>query len=295
MVGIASKSKYKEIPKKYISYNSYEKAVKESGCDVVYISLHNSAHYEWIMYCLQNNKHIICDKPAVLNKKQALECYRKAGNNLILFESFAYIYHPQHDLIMKYLKEKCSLQKITAYFGFPFLEQGNFRNDLSLGGGCLYDIGPYMISVGQFYFRKPAIKIYCNSYTFEGCEVPTSASVTIYYGDNEILQGHFGFKLEYKNHLDLWGHKFNIHLDRVFTIPLDFFNTINYKSEDKMNVISIRPSDAFCEMFNHFSDVYNKKNLECNNLFLQQSIQLDAMIKSAKTKTVQTIQYGNMK
>ena len=37
LVGIASKSRYKGIPKEYIIYKSYEEAIKKSNCDVVYI------------------------------------------------------------------------------------------------------------------------------------------------------------------------------------------------------------------------------------------------------------------
>ena len=90
--------------------------------------------------------------------------------------------------------------------------------------------------------------------------MPIWASVMISYGNNQVLQGCFGFQLEYKNHLDLWGYKFNFYLDRAFTIPPNFSNTINHKSGNKMNTILVPPCDAFYEMFNHFSKIYYERD-----------------------------------
>ena len=82
--GIASESHYKEIDPKYDSYDSYDGAINNNGCDAVYISLHNAAHIIWIEKSLRKNKHVICDKPAVLNKQDALKCYKLAGKKLLI-------------------------------------------------------------------------------------------------------------------------------------------------------------------------------------------------------------------
>ena len=143
LAGIASQKNYHDIPREYDSYDSYEDAIRNSGCDAVYISLHNSDHYKWIMESLKLHKHVICDKPAVLSSRQALECYKKAGDRLIAFESIPYLHHAQHKLLKKCIEQqKYPQQKITANFGFPQFEKKNIRNFAKLGGGCLYDIGP---------------------------------------------------------------------------------------------------------------------------------------------------------
>lgn len=295
LIGIASQSNYEDLPSSYTSYDSYEEAIKNSDCDVVYISLHNSAHYEWIIKSLKNNKHVMCDKPAVLNRKEALECYKEAGKSLLLFESMPYLYHTQHGVLKKYIGQQSHpLQKITAHFGFPALNPDNFRNFAHLGGGCLYDIGPYMTSVGQLYFNKPARQIYCNAYLPKGHVVPTSASVMIQYGENQILQGHFGFQLEYRNHLNLWGENFNFSVDRAFTIPPDVPNNIAYKTKDTIKNIPVPPCNHFSEMFTHFSGVFHNKSgyQRYNRLFLEQAIQLDTMIQSAETKNLKIVKCG---
>lgn len=298
LVGIASQKNYHGIPSEYNSYDSYEDAIKNSDCDAVYISLHNSDHYKWIMESLKFNKHVICDKPAVLSSKQAMECYKKAGDKLIVFESIPYQYHAQHKILKRGIEQqKYPLQKITAHFGFPPFEKNNFRNFAKLGGGCLYDIGPYMVSAGQLYFSKRATRVYCSSYTPKSWDAPTSASVMIQYGRNQVLQGHIGFNLEYRNNLNLWGYDFNYAIDRAFSTPWNFPNFITYKSKDKIKNIPISPSDSFSEMFSFFHKLLHDKSDRkgFNRKFLEQAIQMDAMIKSAETQKPENIEYGDIK
>ena len=38
------------------TYNSYERAIKETSAEIIYISLINSQHFYWALKCLKNNK-----------------------------------------------------------------------------------------------------------------------------------------------------------------------------------------------------------------------------------------------
>lgn len=53
---IASKNHFNLIPKKYQAYKSYKEAIDQSNCNVVYISLHNIAHYPWVLYALKKKQ-----------------------------------------------------------------------------------------------------------------------------------------------------------------------------------------------------------------------------------------------
>lgn len=284
VIGIASKTKFNKIPKQLHAYKAYKEAIEKSNCDTVYISLQNSAHFRWIKYSLEKEKHVICDKPAVLSRYEAEICYKLASDKLLIFEAFPYLYHKQHDLLKTYLKTQTTpLQKVTAHFGFPPLNKQNFRNYSALGGGCIYDIGPYLLSVGKLYFETRAIKIYCSAYKGRN-DVPISAETTIHFGDNKVLQGSIGFTLEYRNHLELWGQTFHFSLDRAFSIPPDFKNTIHYKSKDQNKLLSVRACDAFSEMFTHYNNIIdNKSHGEYNKMILEQAIGLDTMNRSALT------------
>ncbi|MSU54995.1 MAG: Gfo/Idh/MocA family oxidoreductase [Candidatus Taylorbacteria bacterium] len=292
LVGIASQTKASKINSDLPIFDNYERAIEKSGCDTVYISTQNSSHYKLIDYCLKRKLNIIVDKPAVLSKKEAKKCYQLANNQLLIFESIPYLYHSQHQKLKIILESQTSsLNKISVQFGFPPLEKNNYRNDKKLGGGCLFDLGPYLVSVGQYYFNSRPKKVYCSVSINKQSGIPMLAAVTIDFGESKTLQGDIGFDLEYRNNLDLWGSGFYLSLDRAFTAPKDYTNNILYRSRNIAKDIPVESSDSFLEMFNHYAKIKPESYLQYNKAFLDQAIILDAIIKSSKSGRVETINY----
>ena len=85
---VCSKSQKKENIGASGWYKNYEDALKKSQADLVYISLPNSLHYYWARRFLQNNYHVIIDKPATLHFKQAeslVKLARRKGKLLCFY------------------------------------------------------------------------------------------------------------------------------------------------------------------------------------------------------------------
>jgi predicted dehydrogenase len=51
-------------------YEDYAEALRRSPAEVVYISLHNSAHYGWATKSLESGRHVNVDKPAFLTLRE---------------------------------------------------------------------------------------------------------------------------------------------------------------------------------------------------------------------------------
>ena len=63
--------------------------------DAVYVATPHETHYEYIKSALEHGKHVLCEKPMVLQKKQAEELFSLAKEkNLILFEGIKTAYCP---------------------------------------------------------------------------------------------------------------------------------------------------------------------------------------------------------
>ncbi|OOM79969.1 Gfo/Idh/MocA family oxidoreductase [Clostridium sp. BL-8] len=63
--------------------------------DAVYIASPHGTHYDYIKKALENNKHVLCEKPVVLKKEQAIEVFgiaKKKG--LVLLEGIKTAYAP---------------------------------------------------------------------------------------------------------------------------------------------------------------------------------------------------------
>ena len=66
-----------------------------SAVDVVYIASPHETHYGYIKAALEHGKHVLCEKPMVLQSVQAEELFRYAGERgLILFEGIKTAYCP---------------------------------------------------------------------------------------------------------------------------------------------------------------------------------------------------------
>ena len=61
-----SAEKAKELMQEYNIrklYTDYDAFLKDPDIDIVYIGVPNSFHYEYALSALNNNKHVICEKP----------------------------------------------------------------------------------------------------------------------------------------------------------------------------------------------------------------------------------------
>jgi predicted dehydrogenase len=63
--------------------------IKDPNVDIIYIGLHNEAHYPWIKASLNGGKKVLSEKPIGVNSREAKEVFALAKEkNLFLMEAF---------------------------------------------------------------------------------------------------------------------------------------------------------------------------------------------------------------
>ena len=55
------------------TYGNYIELVQDSNVDIVYIASPHVFHYEQTLMCLNNGKHVLCEKPMGMNAIQVKE------------------------------------------------------------------------------------------------------------------------------------------------------------------------------------------------------------------------------
>ena len=89
-VAARSQEKAKEFGEKFEikrCYGSYEELVKDSEVDVIYVGSLNVTHKELSLLCLRHGKHVLCEKPIMMNSKELEEVLKVAKeNNVFLME-----------------------------------------------------------------------------------------------------------------------------------------------------------------------------------------------------------------
>ena len=154
LAAVASRNlgKSQEFAKEYNcqkGYSSYEEIINDPEIDILYIATPHSSHASLTIKALQNNKHVLCEKPIALNYADAFQMiFASKANNKFFMEAFWTRFNPSFREAFSKIKkgEIGEVKYINADFAF-FADNlegvGNRKTDLNLGGGALLDIGVY--------------------------------------------------------------------------------------------------------------------------------------------------------
>lgn len=150
-----------EYAEKYNVIKPYivpEEMLQDSEIDVVYISTPHTNHYDYIMKCLEANKHVLCEKAITVSSRQLSEINAVAKEkNLIVAEAMT-IYHMPLFKKLKAIVDSGALGKIKMIqvtFGSCKEDDPTSRFfNMDLAGGALLDIGTYALSFTRFFMSE---------------------------------------------------------------------------------------------------------------------------------------------
>ena len=144
-------------------FTSLEEMAASDKVDAIYIASPNYAHSEQSILCMNNGKHVLCEKPMAANAHEArrmVECSRK--NGVTLMEAMKSTLSPN------FLAAKANLNRIGTprrYFAsfcqyssrYDKFKEGVVLNAFrpELANGAMMDIGVYTIYPLVVLFGKP--------------------------------------------------------------------------------------------------------------------------------------------
>ena len=131
-------------------YDSYQKLLDDPRIEVVYISLANHQHLEWVTKSLEAGKHVLCEKPLGLNAIEVqamIDCAQRC--NRLLVEAVWTRWHPRFRRIVELVESGAigDIKSIESQWSFKSEMTENYRLDPLLGGGALLDIGCYQVNM----------------------------------------------------------------------------------------------------------------------------------------------------
>jgi len=136
-------------------YENYEAMFSDAEIDAVYIANINPQHYPMAKLALQHGKHVLVEKPFVLNSKQARELYSLAKEQNVFIMEALWSRFLDHWLELPGLVEKHlgSIVSVEADFSVE-ISHVKRLTELELGGGALLDLGVYPLSLVQVLSGK---------------------------------------------------------------------------------------------------------------------------------------------
>ena len=143
------------------THGTYEALLADPEVDAVYIPLPNHLHAEWTIAAARAGKHVLCEKPLALGAAEAqrmVDACAEAG--VVLLEAFMYRFHPSWLAVQELVAggRIGDLRAVDVWFSYFNDDPTNIRNILEVGGGAMWDIGCYAVSVARLLFgREPDV------------------------------------------------------------------------------------------------------------------------------------------
>jgi xylose dehydrogenase (NAD/NADP) len=135
-----------------VVHATYEALLADPEVDVVYIALPNGLHAEWTVRALDAGKHVLCEKPFALTVEEVDRVIAAAARTgRIAAEAFMYLHHPQTLRALEIVRDGTlgDLQVVSSAFSFFLTHPDDPRVDPDLGGGSLWDVGCYPVSISR--------------------------------------------------------------------------------------------------------------------------------------------------
>jgi D-xylose 1-dehydrogenase (NADP+, D-xylono-1,5-lactone-forming) len=130
----------------------YQTLLDDPSIDAVYMPLPNTAHVPWTLAAIAAGKHVLCEKPLVLDPHDVDRIAAAASAaGVIVEEGYMYRHEPLTAAVMRLIGDGAigAVRAIVSGFTFALEGDRNIRLDPALGGGALWDVGGYPVTYAQ--------------------------------------------------------------------------------------------------------------------------------------------------
>tara|TARA_B100000953_G_C18001070_1_gene415137 strand:- start:166 stop:1131 length:966 start_codon:yes stop_codon:yes gene_type:complete len=165
-----------------ITISTFDEIIKNSDVDAVVIATHISSHYSLAKKALENDKHVLIEKPMADSVKNALELIRLSKQqNKILMVDHTYLYTGVVQEIKKLTKDG-SLDEIL-YIDSIRANLGKFQSDFNV----LWDLAPHDISIVNYLINEKPISVQAIGKSYTKNELESIAYLVLHYKSNKII------------------------------------------------------------------------------------------------------------
>lgn len=141
------------------AFDDYAALCASPDVDAVYIGTPHATHFDYACAALRAGKHVLCEKPLTMTADEARELGRIAAERRVfLMEAMWMKFSPAVQRAVELVAEGTIGEPrfVQAGLGYPVPPDGPRRFwDAALGGGALYDMGVYTVTLAQMFLGEP--------------------------------------------------------------------------------------------------------------------------------------------
>lgn len=241
------------------TYGNYNNLLEDKQVDAIYIPLPNHLHKEWTIKAANHGKHVLCEKPFALTRKEAEEMFKVGEDNQVkIMEAFMYRFNPRIERIKSIVQEGTlgTIKNIDFNFSHTLEEkltqENNYRIRAQEGGGALYDLGVYGINTINYLLGEEPKKILsCKAIKKDNQDIDRAMYAQLEYKDQKIATITASFQ-SYGNYLMISGTKGILEVTKIVSqgpgeLRINTLETAEIEKEE------ISAFDSYTAMVNHFN------------------------------------------
>lgn len=164
----------------YKIYEDYQAVLDDPSVDIVLIATPNDSHHPITIQALNAGKHVICEKPAMMNSQEVEEVMSASEQTGKVFMVHQNRRWDEDYLAVKKLVDENVLgdvfyveTRVHGSRGIP----GDWRHDLNRGGGMLLDWGVHLFDRLLLLFPQKVTSVYAKLSYILGHEVDDGIKV----------------------------------------------------------------------------------------------------------------------
>lgn len=204
-----------DIPR---AVQGYQALVDDPAIDAVYIPLPNTEHVPWTLAAIAAGKHVLCEKPLVLDPHDIDRIgAAAAAAGVIVEEGFMYRHEPLTTEVIRLLNDGAigGVRAVVSGFTFALEGNGNIRLDPSLGGGALWDVGSYPVTYAQLIAGHEPKMVFGSAH-WHTSAVDDEFMGMLRFDGGMTANIYAGFRTPYRTWLEVLG------TDGALTVPNPF-------------------------------------------------------------------------
>jgi predicted dehydrogenase len=239
------------------AHPTYRELVEDPAVDAIYNPLPNDLHAEWSIRAMRAGKHVLCEKPMALDAPEVQTMIQAAGTHgVLLAEGFMYKFHPQIDKSLELIRggRIGEVRSVHSALTFRFERDGaNYRWSPAMGGGALYDVGCYTISIARLVFGAEPVSAFARARLDPATGVDLTAAALLEFPGGRFAQCDASFEAQFQSLLLAVGTEGTLRLERAFSAK-DFDIAIEVVRGGGKESIPVPKADMFRLMVEHFGD-----------------------------------------
>lgn len=176
------------------AYSDYDDLLADKRVSVVYIATFNQNHADLIELALNAGKHVLCEKPMVVEVEVLHELFALANRkHLFLMEAQKAVFMPSVQTIKSWLEQSIigTVKTVSASYGKQReIAKNHWVLDPEYGGAML-DVGVYPLAVVLYLFGTQYKSVESTSVIDDkGCDYMKDVTIR-YAGFNAVCEGSF--------------------------------------------------------------------------------------------------------